>query len=182
MSRSNCCFLACIQISQGAGQVVWYSHLFQNFPQFIVIHTVKGLLALLFFRRQSASQVSPPLPCLSARSPPFRGLGGLFFWLFWVAGQLLWEFPSFLRKACAPVWLKAVLGTAFAVCHRFRRVVRLLRFLWVLPRFLSAASLTHVLLDFILVACCLASTYFFFFLFLWLISSFMQLWPGKMRG
>ena len=28
--------------SQGAGQVVWYSHLFQNFPQFIVIHTVKG--------------------------------------------------------------------------------------------------------------------------------------------
>ena len=42
MSSSNCCFLTCIQISQGAGQVVWYSHLFQNFPQFIVIHTVKG--------------------------------------------------------------------------------------------------------------------------------------------
>ena len=42
MSSSNCCFLACIQISQQAGQVVWYSHLFQNFPQLIVIHTVKG--------------------------------------------------------------------------------------------------------------------------------------------
>ena len=42
MSSSNCCFLICIQISQEAGQVVWYSHLFQNFPQFIVIHTVKG--------------------------------------------------------------------------------------------------------------------------------------------
>ena len=42
MSSSNCCFLACIQISQEAGQVVWYSHLSQNFPQFIVIHTVKG--------------------------------------------------------------------------------------------------------------------------------------------
>src|SRR5574341_1135257 len=41
MSSSNCCFLNCIQISQEAGQVVWYSHLFQNFPQFIVIHTVK---------------------------------------------------------------------------------------------------------------------------------------------
>ena len=39
---SNCCFLTCIQISQKAGKVVWYSHLFQNFPQFIVIHTVKG--------------------------------------------------------------------------------------------------------------------------------------------
>ena len=42
MSSSNCCFLTCIQISQEAGQVVWYSHFFQNFPQFIVIHTVKG--------------------------------------------------------------------------------------------------------------------------------------------
>ena len=42
ISSSNCCFLTCIQVSQEAGQVVWYSHLFQNFPQFIVIHTVKG--------------------------------------------------------------------------------------------------------------------------------------------
>ena len=31
----------CIQISQEADQVVWYSHLFQNFLQFVVIHTVK---------------------------------------------------------------------------------------------------------------------------------------------
>ena len=44
MSSSNCCFLTCIQISQEARQVVWYSHLFQNFPQFIVIHTVKGFI------------------------------------------------------------------------------------------------------------------------------------------
>ena len=42
MSNSNCCFLTCIQISQEPGQVIWYSHLFQNFPQFIVIHIVKG--------------------------------------------------------------------------------------------------------------------------------------------
>ena len=42
MSNSNCCFLTCIQVSQEAGQVVWYFHLFQHFPQFIVIHTVKG--------------------------------------------------------------------------------------------------------------------------------------------
>ena len=42
MSSSNCCFLTCIQVSQEAGQVVWYSHHFQNFPQFIVIHTVEG--------------------------------------------------------------------------------------------------------------------------------------------
>ena len=42
MSSSNCCFLTCIQVSQEAGQVVWYSHLFKNFPQFVVIHIVKG--------------------------------------------------------------------------------------------------------------------------------------------
>ena len=43
MSSSNCCFLTCIKISQEADHVVWYSHLLKNFPQFIVIHTVKGL-------------------------------------------------------------------------------------------------------------------------------------------
>ena len=42
MSNSNCGFLTCIQMSQEAGQVVWYSHLLKNFPQFAVIHTVKG--------------------------------------------------------------------------------------------------------------------------------------------
>jgi hypothetical protein len=42
MSSSNCCFLTCIQISQEAGQVVWYSQFFHNCPQFLVIHTVKG--------------------------------------------------------------------------------------------------------------------------------------------
>ena len=34
--------LTCIQVSQEAGQVVWYSHLLKNFPQFVVIHTIKG--------------------------------------------------------------------------------------------------------------------------------------------
>ena len=42
MSSSNCCFFTCIQISQEAGNVDWYSHLFKNFSQFVVIHTVKG--------------------------------------------------------------------------------------------------------------------------------------------
>ena len=42
MSSSNCCFLTCIQVSQETGKVVWYSCLLKNFPQFIVIHTVKG--------------------------------------------------------------------------------------------------------------------------------------------
>ena len=42
MSSSNCCFLTCIHISQETGQAVWYSYLFKNFPQFVVIHTAKG--------------------------------------------------------------------------------------------------------------------------------------------
>ena len=59
MFSSNCCFLTCVQISQEAGKVVWYSHFFKNFPQFIVIHTVKGFgvvnkaevdISLEFFR------------------------------------------------------------------------------------------------------------------------------------
>ena len=42
MSSSNCCFLTCIQVTLEAGRVVWYSYLFKNFPQFVVIYTVKG--------------------------------------------------------------------------------------------------------------------------------------------
>ena len=42
LSSYNCCFLTCIQISQEAGQVVWYSYLLKTFPQFVVIYTVKG--------------------------------------------------------------------------------------------------------------------------------------------
>ena len=59
MSSSNFCFLTCIQVSQEAGQVVWYSHLFQNFPQFIVIHTVKGFGVV----NKAEIDVSPELSC-----------------------------------------------------------------------------------------------------------------------
>ena len=41
-STCNGCFLTCIQISQEAGKVVWYSLLFKNLQQFVVVHTVKG--------------------------------------------------------------------------------------------------------------------------------------------
>ena len=42
MSDTNCCLLTCLQISPEAAKVVWYSHLLKNFPQFVVIHMVKG--------------------------------------------------------------------------------------------------------------------------------------------
>ena len=41
-SGPNYCFLTCIEISQEADKVVWYSHLFKNFPWFVVIYTVKA--------------------------------------------------------------------------------------------------------------------------------------------
>ena len=41
MSGSNYSFLTCLQVSHEAGKV-WYSHLFKDFPQFVVVHTVKG--------------------------------------------------------------------------------------------------------------------------------------------
>ena len=41
MSSSHSCLLTCIQISLEAGKVVWCSHLFKNFSQFLV-HTIKG--------------------------------------------------------------------------------------------------------------------------------------------
>ena len=42
MFSSDFRLLTCIQISQEAGEVVWYSHLLKNFPQLVVIHTVKN--------------------------------------------------------------------------------------------------------------------------------------------
>ena len=42
MSGSNCCFLTCIQVSQETRKMVCYSHLFKNFWEFVVVHTVKA--------------------------------------------------------------------------------------------------------------------------------------------
>ena len=80
MSSSNSCFLTYRQISQEAGQVVWYSHLFKSFPQSVVIHTVKGFavvnkadvdvfLDLSCFFHDSmdvGNLISGPLPFLNA--------------------------------------------------------------------------------------------------------------------
>ena len=42
MSGFNCCFSSSIQVSQETGKAAWYSHILKNFPQFVVIHTVRG--------------------------------------------------------------------------------------------------------------------------------------------
>ena len=67
MFSSNCCFLTCIQISQEAGQLVWHSHVFQNFPQFIVIHTVKGFGIVSKARKEIRNLTFVSLAVLSSR-------------------------------------------------------------------------------------------------------------------
>ena len=52
MSGSNCCFLTCIQVLQEAGKVVWYYHFFKNFPQFVVIHKLKGFPYVVKFKSE----------------------------------------------------------------------------------------------------------------------------------
>ena len=59
MTGPNCCFLSCIQISQEAGKVVWYSHVLKNSPQFVVIHTVKNFNVV----NEAGVDVFLELPC-----------------------------------------------------------------------------------------------------------------------
>ena len=75
-------FLTCIQVSQEAGQVVWYSHLLQNFPQFIVIHTVKGFGLV----NKAEVDVFLELSCF------FNGPADVTYW----PGAFLFQYPIIL--------------------------------------------------------------------------------------
>ena len=123
-SSSNYCFLTCIQISQEADQVVWYSHLFQNFPRFVVIHTVKGFgivskpeinvflnsLAFSMNQQMLAIWFLVPLPFLK----PASTSGSSWFPYCW---SLAWRilrinFTSMWEEySCVVVW--AFFGIAF---------------------------------------------------------------------
>ena len=74
MSHSNYCFLICIQVSQEAGKVLWYSHLFKNFSRFIVIHMV-SLYAVngadVFWNSLTYSMIHQMLAIWSLVSLPF---------------------------------------------------------------------------------------------------------------
>ena len=128
MSSSNCCFLTCIQISQEAGQVVWYSHLSQNFPQFIVIHTVKGfgivnkaeidvfleLYSFSMIQRMLAIWALVPLPFLK----PAWTSGSSWFtycwsqaWIILTITLLACEMSFTSMCNCVVVW--AFFGIAF---------------------------------------------------------------------
>ena len=83
MSGSNCCFLTGIQASQKTGKVVWYSQLVKNFPQFVVIHTVKD------FSVVNEADVLLEFPC--------------FFLYPMKAGNLIFGSSAF-SKPCLDIW------------------------------------------------------------------------------
>ena len=124
MSGSNYCSLICIQISQEAGQVIWYSHLSQNFPQFIVIHTVKGFGIV----NKAEVDVFLELPCFFDGPTDVGNLisgsfafskSNLNIWKFSVHGLLkpgLENFDHYFTRVwdecnCAVVW--TFIGFAF---------------------------------------------------------------------
>ena len=98
MSGFNCCFLFCIQASQETGNVAWYSYLFKNIPQFVVIHTVKGFsvvneaevdvfwnfFAFSMIQRMLATWSLAPLPFLN----PVCTYGSSWFTYCW---NLAWR-------------------------------------------------------------------------------------------
>ena len=123
MSSSNCCFLTCIQISQEAGKVVWYSHIFKSFPQFVVIHIVEGIgvvnkaeigvffwnsLAFLMIQQMLEIWSLVPLPFLN----PSWISGSSWFTYCW---SLAWSFEHYFASMwdecnCVVVW------TFFGIC------------------------------------------------------------------
>ena len=104
MFSSDSCFLTCIQICQEAGQVIWYSHLFKNFPQFVVIHTVKGfgivnkaeidvflvLSCFLIIQQMLALWSLVPLPFLNSAWTS----GSSLFTYCWSLAWRIWGFPG----------------------------------------------------------------------------------------
>ena len=132
MSGSNCWFLTHVQISEETGKQVWHSHFFKNFPQFVVIHTVKVfgvvnkaeidvfLELSCFFNDQTYHRIMAiwclvPLPFLN----PAWTSGSSWFMYCW---SLAWRILSITLLACisialldeyncAAVW--AFFGTAF---------------------------------------------------------------------
>ena len=108
MSNSNCCFLTCIRVSQEAGQVAWYSYLWKKFPQFLVIHTVKGFgivskaeidvffwnsLSFLMINKMLAIWSLVPLTFLK----PAWTSGSSWFMCYW---SLTWRILSITLLAC----------------------------------------------------------------------------------
>ena len=110
MSSSNCCFLSCIQISQEAGQVVWYSHLLKKFPVCFDLH--KGFDVI------NKAEVDVFLEFSCCCDDP-EDVGNLIsvsfvfcFPLFSKTSLNIWKFSSHTIEA----WLRRILSITLPVC------------------------------------------------------------------
>ena len=110
MLSSNCCFLTCIDVSQDAGKEVWYSHLFKNLPQFVVIHTVKSFsivneaevdifleFSCFFYDPADVGNLFPGSSAFSKSS--------MFIWKFLYCWSLAWRILSITFQACECNWM-----------------------------------------------------------------------------
>ena len=102
MSGSNCCFLSCIQVSQEAGKMVWYSHILKNFPQFVTIHSQVNKTGLEFFWNSLAFSVIQQMLAIWSLTPlPFLNpacvSGSSRFTYCW---SLAWRILSITLVAC----------------------------------------------------------------------------------
>ena len=89
-----CFFLTCIQVSQEVGKVVWYSHLFKNFPQFVVIHTVKTLSLV----NEAEVDIFLEFSCFFYEPVDFGDLISVFS-AFSKSSLNIWEFSFYLDWA-----------------------------------------------------------------------------------
>ena len=114
MLGSNCCFLSCIQIFQETGKVVWYSHLFKNFPQFVMIHIVKDLSIVsevevdIFWNSLDYSMIQQMLAIWSLVPLPFPNpactSGSSQFTYCWNLSWRILSITLLAREISAIVW------------------------------------------------------------------------------
>jgi len=119
-----CCFLTCIRVSQEASKVVWYSHPFRNFSQFVLIHTVKGFSVV----KEAEVDVFLEFSCFFYDPPDVGNLitgssafskSSLYIWKFSIHVLLK---PSLkdLQHSLASMWNECscvVVWTLFAIAH-----------------------------------------------------------------
>ena len=117
---SKCCFLTCIPISQEAGQVVWYSHLFRNFPQFVMVRRVKGFSVVneaevdVFLEFFCFSMVQWMLAIWSIPLPFSQS--GLYIWPLSSHVLLKPNLKRFWASPCQRVrWIQAWLGEFLSI-------------------------------------------------------------------
>ena len=124
MSDSNCCFLTCIQFSQEAGKVVWYSHLFKKFPQFLVIYTLKGFSDVnkaevdVFLEFSCFFCVSMDVDNLIPGSSAFSK-SSLYVWKFSVhiVLKLSWRFLNITLLTCETSAVVSYFEHFFGILH-----------------------------------------------------------------